>query len=430
MVDPLIQQTDLPGGLRVVSAMMTGVESVSIGTWINAGARDELDREHGMAHMLEHMAFKGTSTRSAADIAREVEDIGGYINAHTSSEETAYYLRILPEDLAFGVDLLADILIRSTFPEDEIMREKGVIIQEIGQANDTPDDIVFDLSREVSFPDHTLGRPILGTTDSVNSFVQADIHSFKNRHYHKNNIIISAAGALDHDFLVRQVERNFAELGEESEPCQRPKPSWPDQARTRCRTITRDLEQTHLVIGFAGLPAAHEEMHILSALSVLYGGGMSSRLFQEAREKQGLCYSVFSFPQGFSDSGYFGIYAGTSQEDALRMVRLAGDQLKDVATGATDEETRRAITQISANLRMRQESVVAVGETLPRHLQLYGEVRSTTSILEQIKGVSSADIRSVAQRLLEQPPSLAAIGPEGVAELEDQALLDQAFCNG
>jgi len=427
MAGPLIQQTDLPGGLRVVSAQMPGVESVSVGTWVNAGARDELAREHGMAHMLEHMAFKGTTTRTAADIAREVEDIGGYINAHTSSEETAYYLRILPEDLAFGVELLADIVIRSTFPDEEIAREKGVIIQEIGQANDTPDDIVFDLSREVSFPDHTLGRPILGTVDSVNSFEQADIHGFRKRHYHKPNIIISAAGALDHEQLVRKIETNFSDLGDAPQSCPREKPSWPVSSKARCRTITRDLEQTHLVIGFAGLPAAHEDMHILSALSVLYGGGMSSRLFQEAREKQGLCYSVFSFPQGFSDSGYFGIYAGTSRQDAARMVRLAGDQLNAVADGATDDETHRAIAQISANLRMRQESVVAVGEILPRHLRLYGEVRSTSSILEQIQRISSADIRHMARTLLQQPPTLAAIGPDGVAELEDPALLDQAF---
>jgi len=429
MADPVVQQTVLPGGLKVVSARMTGVESVSIGTWINAGARDEAPEEHGMAHMLEHMAFKGTSTRNAADIAREVEDIGGYINAHTSSEETAYYLRILPEDLAFGAELLADILIRSTFPEEEIVREKGVIIQEIGQANDTPDDIVFDLSREVSFPNHTLGRPILGTASSVGSFGQADIHGFRDRHYHAPNIIISAAGALDHDALLREVERHFTGLGDAAMAERRMKPSWPGHSAIRCRTITRDLEQTHLVIGFAGLPAADEDAHILSALSVLYGGGMSSRLFQEAREKQGLCYSVFSFPQGFSDSGYFGIYAGTSQEDAARMIRLAGAQLKDVASGATEEETRRAIAQISANLRMRQESVAVVGETLPRHLRLYGEVRPTSVLLEQIQRISSEDIRRIAEMLIVQPPSLAAIGPDGVAELEDPALLDAAFGN-
>jgi len=427
MADPVVDKTVLANGLTVVSARMPGVESVSIGAWISAGARDELAEEHGMAHMLEHMAFKGTSTRSAADIARQVEDIGGYINAHTSSEETAYYLRILPEDLAFGTELLADILTDSTFPEDEITREKGVIIQEIGQANDTPDDIVFDLSREVSFPGHTLGRPILGTTASVSGFGQADIKAFRSRHYHAPNIIISAAGALDHDILVHLVEKHFAALGRAAGEAGRIVPAWPDAGASRSRTITRELEQTHLVLGFPGLPAAHEDAYILSALSVLYGGGMSSRLFQEAREKHGLCYSVFSFQQGFSDSGYFGIYAGTSQADAAKMVWLAGRELKDVAAAATAEETARAIAQICANLRMRQESVSGVGETLPRHLRLYGEVRPVSMMLEKIRSITVEDIRRVAGTLLASAPSLAAIGPDGVAELEDPAMLAEAF---
>ena len=244
-----VQLTRLSSGLRVISARMAAAQSVSVGFWVNAGARDEAIAEHGIAHMLEHMAFKGTTSRDAADIARQVEDKGGYINAHTSREETAYYLRLMPEDLNFGVELLADILINSTFPEDEISREKGVIIQEIGQAHDTPDDIVFDMFQSISHPDHALGRPILGTTDSVNGFDRSDLNGFMQRHYAADNIIISAAGDVDHDALVKLVESQFADLKPHHQKLDRSHPSWPGAAQPRRQIMARELEQAHLVLG-------------------------------------------------------------------------------------------------------------------------------------------------------------------------------------
>ena len=422
-----VNLTTLSSGVRVVSARMIGAESVSVGFWVDAGARDETATEHGIAHMLEHMAFKGTASRDAADIARQVEDKGGYINAHTSREETAYYLRLMPEDLNFGVELLADILIRSTFPEEEIAREKGVIIQEIGQAHDTPDDIVFDVFQSISHPDHPLGRPILGTQDSVNGFGRADLNTFMTRHYAADNIVVSAAGDVEHDALVKLVEDHFADLPLKHQKVERSLPTWPGFDHPRRQVITRDLEQAHVVVGLKGVAIGDQDRMALSALSVLYGGGMSSRLFQEAREKRGLCYSVFSFSQPFSDSGVLAVYAGTSMDDAGQMIHLTGQELVDLAGHAHAEETRRAVAQMRASLRMQQENVSSIGESMARQLLLFGRVKPPAELLAELDAITAADIRRVAARLLETPPVMAGIGPGGDAAWMDEERLTAAF---
>ena len=421
------QLTQLPSGLRVVSANMAAAESVSIGFWVSAGARDEQAHEHGIAHMLEHMAFKGTAGRSAADIAREVEDKGGYINAHTSREETAYYLRLMAEDLSFGVDLLADILINSTFPEEEIDREKGVIIQEIGQALDTPDDVVFDLFQQIGHPNNPMGRPILGTVDSVSSFSQADLFGFQARHYSASSIIISAAGQVDHDALVKLVEAAFSGLPTSAKTAPRDLPIWPSSASKRREVMMRDLEQAHLVIGLPGMSFADKDRMALSAMGILYGGGMSSRLFQEAREKRGLCYSVFAFGQSFSDSGVMAIYAGTSQDDVDEMIKLTGQELVDIADNASVEETTRAVAQMRAGLRMQQESVANVGEAMARQMMIYGELKSPSYWLEEINAITNEDIKRVAGRLLEYAPVMAGIGPGGADDWLDASALSACF---
>ncbi|MCE2516287.1 MAG: insulinase family protein [Alphaproteobacteria bacterium] len=417
------QVTTLTSGLRVVSADMAGAETVSVGFWVNAGARDEHHAEHGLAHMLEHMAFKGTAQRSAADIAREVEDKGGYINAHTSREETAYYLRLMAEDLDFGIDLLADILINSTYPEDEIDREKGVIIQEIGQAMDTPDDVVFDLFQQVSHPANPMGRPILGTVDCVSAFSRDDLFAFQRRYYAASSIVVSAAGRVDHDKLVPMVEAAFAGLDDAATPTPRLAPTWPGEAQSRREIMTRDLEQAHLVVGLPGLSFADEDRLALSALAIMYGGGMSSRLFQEAREKRGLCYSVFAFGQSFSDSGVMAVYAGTSQDDTSEMIKLAGQELVDLAGHATPEETVRAVAQMRASLRMQQESVTNVGEAMARQMMIYGELKSPSQWLAEMDAITVDDIRRVAAGLLTHGPVLAGIGPgQGRDWLDEDAL--------
>lgn len=427
MADHVVRQTVLESGLTVITAAMAMAESVSMGYWVRAGARDETENQHGMAHLLEHMAFKGTHRRDAATIAREVEDRGGFINAHTSREETAYYLRLLPEFTDFGVDLLADILIGSTFPDEELIREKGVIIQEIGQAHDTPDDIVFDRFQEVAHPGHSLGRPILGTVESVSAFSRDDIETFLARHYAAPNIIVSAAGKVDHDSFVERVSAAFDALPRAYAPQGRSVPRWPALAEKRRAILNRDLEQTHLVLGLQGLAANDDQAMLLSALSILYGGGMSSRLFQEAREKRGLCYSVFSFPQGFCDSGVLSVYAGTSTSDAEEMIRLAGGVLASIAVDASEEETARACAQMRSSLLMRRESVAGVCEGLPRQLMIFGRVRQLEEQLAIISRITAADIRRLAAELVETPPILAAIGPVTEDRFMNEETLDGIF---
>ena len=416
--------TRLASGLRVVTRHLPATESVAIGCWIDVGSRDERDAEHGMAHMLEHMVFKGTENRTALDIVREVEDKGGYINAHTSREETAYYLRLLSEDLEFGLHILSDIVLNSTHPCNEIEREKGVIIQEIGQSLDTPDDVIFDIFQSISYPSSNMGRPILGTDSSVNCFNRDDIFAFQNRHYGAESMVISAAGCVDHDALVKLVEQYFSKAPAILKPA-RTFAGWAEQSAIKLQEAA--LEQTHLVFGLKGVSIVDDRRLALSVLSMLYGGGMSSRLFQEAREKQGLCYSVLSFNQHFSDGGVFGVYAGTAETDAKKMIQIAGEQLKDVAAHATKEETTRAKAQMRSSFLMQQESAVSVAEQQARQVLLLDNVKSPQDWLSDLAQITVDDIRDVAAFLLSTPAVLASIGTQTGGVWLDESSLEDAL---
>ena len=409
--------TTLPGGLRVASRSLAQAQSLSVGIWVNAGARDERDSEMGIAHMLEHMAFKGTKRRSARDIATEVENVGGYMNAHTSREETAYYLRLLPEYLDMGIDILADILTEPTMPDDEIERERGVIIQEIGQSQDTPDDIVFDMFASASYGDHTLGRPILGSIDSVTGFSRDNLRGFMSRHYGAGQMLVTASGAIAHDDFVRRVEQRLGHLAT-AEDTNRRSPTW----RGGRHIEVRDLEQTHLVIGLPSFGARDDRRFALMVLSTLFGGGMSSRLFQEVREKRGLCYSIFSFASMYSDSGHFGVYAGTSAEQADEMLTVTAQQLAELATAVSVDEVNRAKAQLRASLVMARESVSGCGDALARQIMLFGAPVDDTELLNQIAAVDAEAVRNVAADLIGGgQPAVAAIGPQS-SIMENDAL--------
>ena len=402
------EMTTLPGGLRIASRGLAQAQSLSVGIWVNAGARDERDGEMGIAHMLEHMAFKGTKRRSARDIATEVENVGGYMNAHTSREETAYYLRLLPEYLDMGIDILADILTEPTMPDEEIERERGVIIQEIGQSQDTPDDIVFDMFARASYGEHTLGRPILGSIDSVSGFSRDNLRGFMSRHYGAGQMLVTASGAVDHDDFVRRVEARLGHLAS-AEDTNRVSPDWKGGRHIE----VRDLEQTHLVIGLPSFGARDDRRFALMVLSTLFGGGMSSRLFQEVREKRGLCYSIFSFASMYSDSGHFGIYAGTSAAQANEMLTVTAQQLAALATRVGEEEVSRAKAQLRASLVMARESVSGCGDALARQIMLFGAPVDDSDLLDQIAAVDTEAVRGVAANLIAGgQPAIAAIGPE------------------
>ncbi|MBT5414884.1 MAG: insulinase family protein, partial [Rhodospirillaceae bacterium] len=310
-----IRSTVLPGGLTVLSDEMPTVESASVGVWVRAGARDERPEQNGIAHLLEHMAFKGTARRSPRAIAEEIEAVGGHLNAFTSREQTAYYARVLADDVPLAVDLLADILQHSTLDADELAREREVVVQEIGQAHDTPDDIVFDHFQAVAYPDQAMGRPVLGTAETVRAMDRDTVGAYLARHYRGTRMILAAAGRVEHDALVELAGAAFEALppGEAGEI--EPAIYKGGEARE-----ARELEQLHLVLGFPGFAFEDEDYYALSVFSTLYGGGMSSRLFQEVREERGLAYSIYSFHSSYTDGGLFGVYAGTSGSDAEELL--------------------------------------------------------------------------------------------------------------
>jgi len=401
------QLSHLKNGLRVATREMPHATTVSIGIWVNAGARDEAVNEQGIAHMLEHMAFKGTTRRDAQAIATEVENVGGFMNAHTSREETAYYLRLLPEHLDLGIDILADILTQSTLPDAEIERERGVIIQEIGQSLDTPDDLVFDLFAAACYANHTLGRPILGTVDSVTGFKRADLSGFLKRFYGAQQMLVVASGAVRHDDIVKRIEACLGQLPNAS-TAQRSAPIW----SAGRQIVERDLEQAHIVFGLPTKAATAPDRFALMALSTLYGGGMSSRLFQEVREQRGLCYSIFSFASLYSDSGCFSVYAGTSAHQANEMLSVAASELASLAQSVSAEEVARVKAQLRASLLMARESVSNCGDALARQIMLFGAPQDDAELLAAIDDVDQNAVRDMAAQVIgDNMPALACVGP-------------------
>ena len=304
-----IRVTRLPSGLTVVTETMDRVETVSFGAYIATGTRNETEAENGASHFLEHMAFKGTERRTAAEIAEAIENVGGHINAYTAREQTAYYVKLLKEDLALGADIIGDILTHSTFAPDELERERGVILQEIGQANDTPDDIIFDRFQETAFPGQPMGRPVLGTEAGIRGMERGQLTGYMRRHYAAGNVVVAGAGALQHDTVVELARKHFADL-----PSEMPSRFVPGAYAGGEFREARELDQVHIVLGFPSVAYADPDYYPALLLSTLLGGGMSSRLFQEIREKRGLVYSIYSFAAPFIDGGLFGIYAGTGEK--------------------------------------------------------------------------------------------------------------------
>lgn len=406
--------TTLDNGLRIVTDPMASVESATLGVWVGVGTRDEAPEVNGVAHLLEHMAFKGTSRRSALAIAQEIEAVGGYLNAYTSRENTAYYARVLKEDTGLALDILADILQNSVFDAEELSRERAVVLQEIGQANDTPDDIIFDHFQETAFPDQPLGRPVLGSAEIVRNLSRDAVAGYLGAHYGGPRMVLSAAGAVDHDRLVARAAEAFRDLPAIA-------PTGPQPARYAGGDFrrNRDLEQLHLIVGFDGVGYHDPDFYAESVLSTLLGGGMSSRLFQEIREKRGLVYSIYSFSSFYADGGIFGIYAGTGEEDVTELLPVLCDEIVKVAEDATEEEVSRASAQMKASLLMGLESTMARAEQVAQQMLIYGEPQGLEEIVARIEAVDVDAVRRVARRLRNGPPTIAALGPTGRLESHD-----------
>jgi predicted Zn-dependent peptidase len=401
-----IRVTRLPSGLTVVTERMERVETVSLGAYVAAGTRHETAEENGASHFLEHMAFKGTERRSASQIAEEIEAVGGHINAYTAREQTAYYVKVLKEDMALGADLIGDILTHSTFDPDELERERGVILQEIGQANDTPDDIVFDHFQETAYPGQPMGRPVLGTEARIRGMKRDALMGYMKRHYTARNTVVAAAGNLEHERFLELAERHFADLPAHVAP-----PALPGIYTGGEFREDRDLDQVHIVLGFPAVAYDDADFYPAMLLSTLLGGGMSSRLFQEVREKRGLVYSVYSFTAPCMDGGLFGIYAGTGESEAAELMPVTLDELRKVQAEVSLAELARARAQVKAGLLMSLESTGSRCEQLARQIQVFGRVIPTAETVQRIEAVGVADVQRAAARIFRGAPTLAAMGP-------------------
>ncbi len=397
----------LSNGFRIITEHMPGLESATLGIWVNAGGRNERESENGIAHFLEHMAFKGTDRRSALDIAEEIEDVGGYLNAYTSREMTAYYARVLENDVPLALDVIADILQNPTFDPAEIEIERGVILQEIGQALDTPDDVIFDWLQECAYPNQPLGRTILGPGEKVSAFQKADLQSFISTHYGPENMILAAAGAVDHDKLVAQAETLFGTRLAGKSPALVAASYQGGEVR-----VEKDLEQAHFALAFESPSYTDDAIWAAQLYSGVLGGGMSSRLFQELREKRGLCYTIYAQAGAFADSGMTTIYAGTSGDQVADLALVTIDEMKRAADTITQAELDRARAQMKAGMLMGLESPSNRTERLARMMSIWGRVPPVSEVVEKIDSVDLQKLRAFgADMASNATATLAQYGP-------------------
>jgi predicted Zn-dependent peptidase len=402
-----VDVTKLPSGLTVITDSMPHLETAALGVWAGVGGRDEKPDEHGISHLLEHMAFKGTARRTSREIVEEIEAVGGDLNAGTSTETTAYYARVMKADVSLALDVLSDILTEPTFVPDELEREKNVIVQEIGAAQDTPDDVVFEHLNELCYPDQPMGRSLLGTAKTLKGFDRDSLRNYLSTHYHGPDMVVAAAGAVDHKQIVAEAAERFGAF--EGTPAPKPQPAIFGQGGSK--VVHRDLEQAHLTLALEGVPQADPSLFSLQVFSNTLGGGMSSRLFQEVREKRGLCYSIYTFHAPYADTGFFGLYTGTDPADAPEMMEVIVDIINESVETLTEAEIARAKAQMKAGLLMALESCSSRAEQLARHILAYGRPLTVEELVARIDGVSVESACDAARQLLcRSRPAVVALG--------------------
>ncbi len=406
-----IQISTLSNGLRVVTDVMQGAESVVVGAWVGVGTRHEPWRANGVAHLVEHMMFKGTKKRSAYALSTAIEKHGGTMNAHTTREETAYYARVLPEDTERATDIVADMLLHSVFDPKELDREKQVIIQEIGRDLDSPEDHVFDLMHEQAFPKQKIGRSILGSPDVIAQLPRETALDYVQRHYHTGNMVIVGTGKIDHASFVAMIKKRFRKVPNGRAVV-------PEKARivSGGKLADKPIEQLHLILGYPAPNFHNPASYPARVLSVLLGGTSSSRLFQKVREKRGLVYTINSGVSAFSDVGLFQIYAGTDPARAKELINVIGQELRDVTRNVNATELARAKAQIRADVLMGQENVMARADTLGHNMLAYGAPIAIDSILTRLIKVTQDDVQTIAAKLFRRRPIVTALGPLGQLE--------------
>lgn len=402
-----ISLTTLPSGLRIITDSVPSVESAVLGVWCDVGARHEDPRENGVAHMVEHMMFKGTPTRSAQAINETIENVGGSMNAWTSHENTAYHMHVLKEDAPLALDLLADMIQRPSMPAEEVERERGVILQEIGMYLDTPDDHVFDIWQQTAYPDQPLGAPVLGRSEIIKAMPRDTLLSYVRRFYTPRNMVVSVAGNVEHDAIVAQVEKLFTALPEDQFFAA-------DKALYKGGEIREEraqLEQSHIILGFQGLDRHDADYYAAVMLALVLGGGTSSRLYNEIREKRGLVYSVFGYHHAYEDGGELVFYAGTGPEKLGELVPVLCDEIVKSRAPVSEDELARAKSQLKARLLMARESMMSCANQQAMHLIPFGEIIDIAEKRRKIDAVTIDDVARVAAKIFASVPTLAAVGP-------------------
>jgi predicted Zn-dependent peptidase len=413
-VEPPVR-TELDNGIRVLSDHMPEVRSVSIGFWVGAGSRDEPQGLEGATHFLEHLLFKGTESRTARDIAEAVDAVGGELNAYTTKEFTAYYARVLDDDIALALDILSDITRHPAFPEKEVEAERKVILEEIRMRDDTPDDLVHDVFYEALWPDHALGRAVLGNIESVEGIARNEIADYFGDYYRPGNLVVAAAGSLDHEDLCERIAVAFrgTKGGREVEH------SAPPPVTPRVRIVSRESEQAHLVLGTEALSRSDPDRYVLGVLTHIVGGGMSSRLFQEVREKRGLAYSVYSYRSPYRETGTFGVYCGTSPPSAREVLKIVRRELEDLANGGvTGDELRRAKGHVRGSLALSLEDSGSRMTRLGRNELVDSEILTIDEVVARVESVTEDDVTRLAERLFRPGRFvLAVVGPFAEGDL-------------
>lgn len=410
-----VELTTLANGLKVVTDTMPGLETAALGVWVRTGTRNERPHEHGLSHLLEHMAFKGTTRRSARMIAEEIEAAGGDLNAATSHETTAYYARVLRPDVPLALDVLADILRDSRFDPAELAREKHVIQQEIGAAKDSPEDLADDLFQETAFAGQAIGRSILGTPEIIHAQEPENLKCYLADHYRAPEMLVAAAGAVDHGAVVADVERLFGDL--EPEPAASAERAVYSGGESR---IVKPLSEAHILLGFAAPSFLDDGFYATRVAAAVVGGGMSSRLFQRVREERGLCYAISAFSWAFSDVGIFGVSAATEEDDVEELVEVAAIELARAAEDVTEAEVARARAQLKAGLLMSLESCAVRVDQIARQTQFLGKPLPLEELTARIDAVDAQRVREALADLLGGSPlTLSAVGP--VERLESAA---------
>jgi predicted Zn-dependent peptidase len=403
-----VEVTRLPSGLTVVTDAMPHLQTASLGVWVGSGSRDEEPNEHGISHLLEHMAFKGTKRRTARQIAEEIEAVGGDINAATSFETTAYYASVLKADMPLALDVLSDILSNPTFDPAELKREQNVIVQEIGASEDNPDDLVFDYLQSSAFPGQPIGRPILGTPETVCAFKDQNLRAYLARNYRAPDMVVAATGAIEHLAVVAEAERRFGHFNGPAAPV-------PQAANFSGGTkleAREHLEQVHIALALEGLAQRDVNYFNLQVFAIVLGGGMSSRLFQEVREKRGLCYTISAFHAPYADTGMFGIYAGTDAGDVKELMRVVVDETAAATGSITEAEVARAKAQIKVGLLMALESSGARARQLASQILIYGRPLPVEELVARIESVTVEGTRAAGAALIARArPAMAALGP-------------------